>query len=309
MYRYVDLSEKILQVKDSVAFRFGDEGFGFYDGGDGKLKVFNWNMEITRAIPVQIGEGPGEIKPFIFNACMTKDTFILNGYLEKRINIYDKKGKFTKSFFIDFSPRKIIYREDRLYAFNSTFFDRKENTVLVKTIDPSTGEPIKTICLKDKIDLFKKYKSYSDVSQRLFDFEVKGDNFLILDKAGSRILEYNEDGKLVKKISLPYEFRMDMTEQVSGENRFVVLSMLDMYTNFIVVRDHIYACFMKSLKYDKEKRAWIIKTLVIKLKENGKHTERVFDGDLVIFGVYKDSLYLFDFNDYKITICRFSDWD
>jgi len=145
----IDLSEKIIQIKNYHYNRFEEKGFGFFDWSDGKYKIFNWNLEIEKIIPITIGEGPGEVKPWIYNVCILKDSILMNGSLDRRINIYDLNGKFIKTFTIDFTPRTILYHRDKLYIFNAMFFENEGSPVFVRILDPASLKTIKDIRISD----------------------------------------------------------------------------------------------------------------------------------------------------------------
>ncbi|MDQ1353526.1 MAG: hypothetical protein QG657_3832 [Acidobacteriota bacterium] len=44
----------------------------------------------------------------------------------------------------------------------------------------------------------------------------------------------------------------------------------------------------------------VVKTHLVKWSTNGKFQEKVFDGDLVILGEYKNTLYLFNRDEYTL---------
>jgi len=298
---HIDLSEKIIKIKSAISYRFGKQGFGFYDWADGKLKIFNWNLEVEKAIPITLGEGPGEIKPFIFNACLVKDNILLNGYMGEKINIYNMEGKFTKSIIIDFSPRLILYHQKKLYIFNAAFFETRGSKIFAKIIDPLSGNTIKEVRLKDKIGSDKAFDGNTSLSRRLYRFDV-GDNsnIYLLGIAENTLFEINENGKLIKETKLPHKFRMKYNVEKEGKNTLVNIAMYDLYHDFMVIKNTVYACYQKTVKQDEKTGELVVQTHVVKLNNKGKYSQRILDGDFKIIGEHMDILYLFNFEDYHV---------
>jgi len=296
----IDLSEKIIKIKNEIIFRFGERGFGFYDWDDGKLKIFNWNFEVESAIKITIGEGPGEIKPFIFNGCLSKDKIFLNGYLEKKINVYSMEGKFINTLLLDITPRKIIQHRDRLYLFNASFFKTNGSPLFAIMIDPVSGKKIKTIYLKSKCGVAKEYEDAPDIAQRLLDFDVSDNGLYLLSRSQDILFEIDENGNLIKEIKLPYKFRMKYTTQKDGTDTVVTLSMYDLYIDFKVIKNEIYVCFLKTIKYDEQTREAVFKTYLVKVSKNGNFSQKIFNGKFKILGENQGVLYLFNVEDYQV---------
>ena len=304
----IDLSEKIMKIKNEIFFRFGERGFGFYDWGDGKLKIFNWNFEVESAIKITIGEGPGEIKPFIFNACLFEDKIFLNGYMETKINVYSKDGKFINTLSLDITPRKIIHQRDKLYVFNALFFTKTSSPLFAKIIDPVSGKTLKTINLKSKYGVSKEYEGAPGIAQRLLDFDVNNNELYLLSRSQDLLFEIDENGNLIKEIKLPYKFLMKYRTQKDGTNTVVTLSMYDLYTDFKALKNETYACFLKTIKYDEKTGESVFKTYLVKISKNGNLSQKVFNGDLRILGEHQGILYLFNFDDYHVITLKLNEW-
>jgi hypothetical protein len=303
----VDLSEKIFKIKNYAFFRFGSRGFGFYDWSDGKLKIFNWNLEIEHSIPITIGEGPGEIKPYISDACLFKDSVFLNGNQDKKINVYDLKGKFIKTIITDFSPKQITNYQDKIYLFNRTFYKDGISPLFATILDPFSGKTLKQVNLKGRPAMSKEYEE-SGIIQILFRFYAE-DYLYLLNISQCTILKIDEEGNVIDKLKLPYKFRMDYTIQKDGDNTAFVLSMYDLYVDFAVIKNTIYASFNKNLGVDKKTSSNIEKTYLVKLKKDGKYSQEEFDSDLRILGENQGILYLFDFQNYMVIPVRLSELD
>lgn len=305
----INLSEKIIKINNYHYNRFENTGFGFYDWSDGKYKIFNWNFEIEKTIPITLGEGPSEIKPWIYNVCILRDTILMNGNLDRRINIYDLNGKFIKTFNIDFTPRTIFYHQDKLYIFNAMFFEREGSPVFVRIIDPVTFKTIKDIRITDKNIMPNKFEGNATITQRLFRYDInESGNIYLLDIAECTIFEIDEAGKLIKKHRLPYQFKMKTNSVNQGTNALITLAMDDLYLGLKPVKDAVFFNYQKTISKDIEKGN-TVQTYIIKLNGDGKISQKNFDGDLVILGSHNDYLYLFDFSEYIVTKVKLSEWD
>ncbi len=305
----IDLSEKIIKIKNYCYNRFENTGFGFYDLSDGKYKIFNWSFEIEKTIPITLGEGPGEVKPWIFNVCILKDSILMNGYLERRINIYDLNGKFIKTFTIDFTPRTILYHRDKLYILNALFFETEGSPVFARIIDPVSLKTIKDVRITDKKIIVKKYDENSTISRLLFRYDIneKG-NIDLLDIAESTLFEIDESGKLINRTRLPHRFNMKTSYAKQGTNVSITLAMDDLYLGLKPVNDSVYLNYKKTISKDLEKGD-TVQTYIEKLNNDGKISQKIFDGELDILGDHQGFLYLFDFSDYQVTPVKLSDWD
>ncbi|MDQ1353524.1 MAG: 6-bladed beta-propeller [Acidobacteriota bacterium] len=305
----IDLSEKIIKSKNYTYNRFDDKGFGFYDLSDGKYKIFNWNLEIEKSIPITLGEGPSEVKPWIYNVCILKDSILMNGYLDRRINIYDLTGKFIKTFTIDFTPRTILYHRDKLYIFNAMFFETEGSPVFARILDPASLKTIKDIRITDKKILVKKYEDNDTISRLLFRYDIneKG-NIYLLDIAECTLFEIDETGKLVKKTRLPHHFKMKTSYARQGTNVSITLDMRDMYLELKPVKDSVFFYYQKLISEDIDKGS-TFQTYIVKLNSEGKISQKNFDGELRILGNHQGFLYLFDFSDYQVTKVKLSEWD
>jgi len=305
----IDLSEKIIQIKNYHYNRFEEKGFGFFDWSDGKYKIFNWNLEIEKIIPITIGEGPGEVKPWIYNVCILKDSILMNGSLDRRINIYDLNGKFIKTFTIDFTPRTILYHRDKLYIFNAMFFENEGSPVFVRILDPASLKTIKDIRISDINIRPKKFENNNTITQRLFRYDInEKDNIYLLDIAECTLFEINETGKLVKKTRLPHKFKMKTSYAKQGTNISITLAMDDMYLGLKPVKDSVFLNYRKTISKDIEKGD-TVQTYIEKLNSDGKISQKTFDGELDILGDHQGFLYLFDFSDYQVIPVKLSEWD
>jgi hypothetical protein len=90
----IDISEKIFRYEKINGL--GKIGFGLYDTGDSKYKIFDWNIKKTAEITISYGEGKAEIKNTRVDAFIYKNFLYIHPQYTRKINVYDLnlKGKF-----------------------------------------------------------------------------------------------------------------------------------------------------------------------------------------------------------------------
>jgi hypothetical protein len=298
----IDLSEKILKIKNQRPNDFGDKGFGVYDWGEKKYKIFDWTFKIVESFPITIGEGPGEIKPYVFNAFIYNDKVYVNGHLSRGINVYSKKGKFLNSISIDFTPRSILFHGNKIYIFNSTVISPTKSP-FVQILNADTGKQVNAIHLKSKIP--KPKDMDDDVSMYFIHYDIGSDNLIyMLHAMDNSILIIDEDGNIIKKIKLPHEPRIKQTITKDGANVNVGLDTLDFYSDIKCSKDGVYLTFFKTDKIIENSKdgsiELVIKTYLVKWGKNGKFTEKIFDGDFIFLGAQNDTIYLFNREEYYV---------
>ncbi len=303
----LDLSETFLKIKNSASFfDFGANGFAVFDWGDKKIKLLNWNFEITNSLPITMGEGPGEIKQDILSICLIKDNNFVNGLLEKKINVYDKKGSFIKTFPVDFIPRKMLFKNNNLYIFNIRVNVNDDSHRLGQIIEPGSGTSIKDITLKNKLESEKVFEGNILMTgfASLFDVGTNRRIYLLIS-ATSTIYELGEDGKLLRKISLPYKDRIVYRKVKEGKKEHTLISVLDWYRDMKVIDNIPYACYHKHIRKDKKTGSDIYKTYVIRIPQDGRFSERILDGQFVLIGEHQGILYLFNTENYQAISLKF----
>ncbi len=309
----VDLSENLLKTSDPATFHnFGNNGFAIFDEGDQKLKFFNWSFKLINSFPISRGEGPGQIMQTVLSAEVINDKIYLIGLMENKIKVFDKKGTFLNSFNLDMLPKKMVIQDNQLLLFSMRLNAGEDSFLLGKVINPVNGTVIKNITLTGKL-----------VSEKLFDgnpamiglsslFDVaENKKIYILVSAASTLCEIAENGSLLQKVKLPYKERKDIrTVERNGETK-TVLSILDWYIDMKVIKNTVYACFLKEAGKDSKTGQSIFDTHVLKIKNfnDGKHSEKVFaNGSYVIIGENKGKIYLFDTYEYKVVASPLSEW-
>ncbi len=307
----LDLSEKIIKIRSNRIQRLGTQGFGTYDWGDKKYKILDWDFKVKGAVPIVIGEGPGEIKPSILNACLFKEHLYVNGYMNKKINIYDLKGNFIKNLPLDISPRLIKLHDNKLYLFNATFFDGTGVTpIFVKMMEPVSGKILKEIRLKDKIEKPTEFDGETQFVQSLFRYDVgEKSNIYMLDISRKNILKIDGNGNITATLKLPYENRIEYSVEQSGTNTSVTIGMYDFYDDIKVVDGTPYLCYQKTLGKNKLTNLYYSETRVMKVLGDGKVSEKVIDGSLKFLGENEGYLYLMDFDDYSVRSIKLTDFN
>ncbi len=294
-----DLSEKILKIYKQTPNRFGKQGFGVYDWGEKQYKIFNWNLEIEKRIPITIGEGPGEIKPWVFNACLFNERLYLNGYLDRKIHVYGIDGKFETSISLDFSPRCLCSLRDKLYVFNSEFFTSND-AVLARVIHLESGRFIKDIKLKNSV------KTTGELSgkamQMMFRYDVDDNGTLfVLNIMKNQLLPISENGEPGEVINLPRRANIKYSSSATKDAVLTTLSMFDFYQDFKIIGKQIFLCFLKTLKYDESTGETVLNTYLVKMDTGGGEiSERKFPGSCIILGENQGTLYLFNREDYSV---------
>ncbi|HLP47915.1 MAG TPA: hypothetical protein VK469_18370, partial [Candidatus Kapabacteria bacterium] len=218
-------------------------------------------------------------------------------------------GKFIKTFTVDFTPRAIFYQRDLLYIFNAKFLENEGSSVFVRIIDAVSLKSLKDIRITDKNIKLNKYEGDTQISQRLFRYDIneKG-NIYFLDIAECTLFEIDENGKLIKKTRLPHQFNMKTNYAKQGTNISITLAMDDLYLGLKPVKNSVFFNYQKTISKNVE-NGNTIQTYILKLNSDGKISQKNFDGDLVILGHHLNYLYLFDFSDYQVTPVKLSEWD
>ncbi len=302
----VDLSEKILKIYRQRPNRFGEKGFGVYDSGESKYKCFDWNLNIVKTIPVTIGEGPGEVKPYLYNACLYKNSLFVNGFLDSKIHVYQLEGKYLKSITLDFAPRFLCTRGDRLYAFNSEFYT-STGAALASIIHMGSGEKLRTVKLKTKINI--EDNAPEGVLQRMFLFDVdESGNIYVLNVLCNELLRISRSGEVLDKISLPRSADIKFNTTKADDGTVIVsMSMWEHFRDFKVIGGMVYLCFLKTEKYDRNTNTSVYSSYLVQhplSHEGGGFKEKKFSGNLTFLGVYDSNIYLFDLDEYRVILCR-----
>ena len=273
------------------------------------MKFFNWSFELQRAITLSMGEGPGEIKQSVLSACVVNEKTYLIGLMEKRINVYDRKGLFIKAMKLDFIPKKMVCYEDKIYIFNVSFLARKKSPLLGKIIYLNLKNSEKDIILKDDLELNKSFNGNPVLLGLSSIFDV-GDNkkIYLLISTANVLFEIGENGKLIDKTNLPYKERIVFRTIKGNDEEQRVISVLDWYQDMKVLKNVVFTCFLKHIKKDKKTGRDIYHTYVIKHLENGKYSEKIFDGNFVIIGEHKGNLFLFNTESYQVLNVKLTEW-
>lgn len=294
----IDLSEKMMKIKGQYPNSFGDKGFGFYDWGEKKYKILNWNFEIEKSFPITLGEGPGEIKPYVYNAFIYNDRVYVNGHLSKSISIYSYKGKFLNSIPLGIQPRHILLHEKNIYVFNSAIID-VTGLPLAQIINIDTGKQLKEIHLKSSLPKPKDFGD--DISMYFIHFDISGDRLIyMLHSLDNSFLIIDENGNITKKVELPHKSRVTYSAHQEGKNVLVRLNTYDFYNDIKCTKDGVYVTFMRTVKIVKATKEIVFKTHLVRWSKDSTFSEKVFNGSLIILGEHMDILYLFNRKEYTV---------
>ncbi len=308
--KVVDMSEEFLKIQQSVMFYdLGDDGFAAYDIGDGSLKVFSWDCTLKQRIPIKKGEGPGELKSSIASVCLVDGKFYIAGFFENKICIFNRNGKFEKDLKVDFSAKEIFFHHDKLYLLKLNLLKDNNGICLGKFADPVSGKASQDICLKGEKVTADSIGVNSFMARMSSTFEVsKNGNIHLLVSSASLLVTIDRQFKVIRKITLPYKERILSRTIKNGDEDQSVMSVLDWYPDVRAFEDDLYICFSKTVKRDPETGKGDIHTIVIKVDPAGKTSEKEIEGDQIIIGRNKGVLYLFNTEEYVLSMVKTSDW-
>jgi hypothetical protein len=307
----IDMSDMLLKVKDPAFFTcLGSKGFSIYDWGSEKLKFFNWKFQLIKQIPLTRGEGPDQVMQNVLAAYIVKERIFLIGLMENKIKIFDRDGKFIKSIPLEMMAKDMIYQqeEEKLYIFNLQISAADDSFLLAKVIDPNSTKPVKNIMLKGKMESSKLLDGNAIMIgiASIFAMEDNKKIYLVISSANA-LYEIDENGKFLRKVSLPYEERKIIrTTKENGEDH-TTLSVLDSYTNMKVIQNNLYICFLRHIKKDKKTGADLYQTHILKYSGEG-FAEKIIDGNNFIMGEHEGNLYLFNIDDYQATVVNLLEW-
>lgn len=294
----IDLSEKILKIQGQYPNYFGEQGFGTYDWGEKKYKILNWNFDIVKSFPIVIGEGPGEIKPYVYNAFIYNDRVYVNGHLSKNINIYSYKGELLSSIHLGIQPCHIIYHDKNIYVFNSYVID-SNLLPFAQIINIDTGKQVKEIHLKSALPKPKDFDD--DVSMYFIHFDISADNLIyMLHALDNSIFIIDLNGNITKRVQLPHKPRVTQDTYRDGNNVQVRLNTLDFYNDIKYTKYGPYSTFLETVKFIEASNEFVFKTYLVRYCSDGKFSEKSFDGNLVVLGEHQGTLYLFNRYDYSV---------
>jgi hypothetical protein len=303
------MSEMLLKVNEpAVLHDLGENGFAVHDAGEENLKFFDRNFKMIKAIPLKKGEGPGEIKDSISSVFLKGDKVYLLGFMEKRLKVFSRNGEFVKDISLDLLPRDMVFYRGKLYVFNLRVNATEDSFLLGKIVEPGTGKSIKDIFIKEKLLSSEVLGGNASLLGFASTFDVGDNNIYLLISSANILFEINEDGKVVRRVELPYKERKEVRSVKNGDKVNMVMSVLDWYPDMRVIKNNVFVCFLKHLKKDKKTGSDIYRTHVIKVLKDGRFSEKILPGDLVLIGEYAGNLYLFDNENYHVVSMKTGEW-
>ncbi len=308
----IDLSDKILKVKNLQFYPDDSKGFALYDDGEEQLKFFDWNFKLTRRIPLKKGEGPAEIKQDISAlVVLDKNSIALNEFFDDNINLYNFDGTLTGTLPFRIRARAFFKKGNRLIAINFNFQKGGKDAFLAKIFDIKTHKTIRTIKLKEPIRWPDEYKNSEFFLGNKGHFAVGEDNTIyMLMGAHDTLYIIEEDGTISGKVKLPNKARIDKKKTIkddSGKEMFVT-SYLHSHFNMNRAGDCIYICYYRCLK----RKAGFpdkFRLIVQKVLPDRSVKEKVFEQKRFrVIGGHKGMVYFFNADDYTVTGVHESEW-
>ncbi|MGE5341904.1 MAG: hypothetical protein ACM3SY_10550 [Candidatus Omnitrophota bacterium] len=303
----IDMSEMVLKLSQPVMFHeMGDKGFAVFDEGDEKIKCFNWDFKCTLQMPVKKGEGPGEAKGNIGSMAWVKDRIYWNCFFDYKIKIFKPDGIFEREVPIGFQPRKMIYRKNRLYAFKMNINPDADTFSPGFIMDPLSLKTLSAITVNAKLFDPKLYMGQGIMlgMSSFYDMDESG-NIYVLNGTANRLIQIGPNNKLIRNLELPYKDRKNVWK---NSDNVVNISQLDYYQDIRVLKSGMYICFLKTIKENRAEKTRVYQTVVMKISEKGKPLEKSIDGNYVIIGQWKDKVYLFETEEYKVVPVKCSEW-
>ena len=266
------------------------------------MKLFNWNFELLRAIPLGKGEGPNQIMEDVSSICLVNEKLFLTSIMENKIKVFTQEGIFIRSIPLEsFIPQKMIFHKDKFYILNLRIGATKDSFPLAKIMNPYSEKFEKDIVVENKLDTSKLFQGNAmliGLSSKL-DMGSNGCIYLLIS-ASNILFEINKDGKLLRKIYLPYEERKKVRSIKKNGEKHTILAILDWYVDMKSIGKNLYICFLRHTNEDEESGHAIYQTHVLKLLNTDKFSEEIVRGDYVIIGEHQGNLYLFNNEDYSI---------
>lgn len=284
----IDLSEKLLKYDRFIPF--GPRGFGTHDTGDKTFKIFDWQFNTVKKLPIVKGEGPSEIKSNVEAACWTSDGHLfLKGSEEYKINKYDASGKYLASYKTTFLAFEMLEHSGKLYIFNCGMELSNNKAPFLQVMDSATGETLK----------ISKFQTIPDPDAPLINYLEDHLNVLIDKKgiinilcgASPTLLTVTEDGKVLRKITLPYKDERRVKKTEYGRS----VQWRKLYHGITMVGDVIYTLFVEY-NYKDIPRS---KNHLISIDQNGRIRKiQSFTGFYTFMGGGADRVFLFQRDDY-----------
>jgi len=306
----MDMSESLLKLQQPVMiYDIGAAGFGVYDIGDQKMKFFDWEFKHYRQFPLPKGAGPGEVKNIVLSACLINNKIYILGLFEKKIIVINSEGNLEKEIPSPFIPKKIIYRNNKLYAFKISLNMMEESFPLGAVLDPQTGKTIEEISIKGKLitkKLGQLEREMIGLSTSI-DVSDRGNIFLMMS-AATLLGVCSANGQILYTVDLPYKERRDVQTLKEGDKEETVVSDLDWYPDMRVFNDNAYICFLKTVSKEKSGKARY-QTVIIRVNNEKKMKEKTLDGNLIIIGKHDNQLQVFETDEYKTVSIDINAWD
>ncbi len=293
-----DLSETIFRLNGGIFTSFGSWGFGVHDIGEKKIKFLDWNFKVIKAFPIRRGEGPGEIKSGIESACrLDNKNVVIWGFNEFRINIFQPDGTFASCFPTSFLPMKVLAYQDKIYVISSQIEFSDNKNFFLEIFDGKTGKSIKKVKFQEVPDPNAPKVNFSTTTVSIC-LDEKG-LIWIAHGATATLYQVDTDGKILKKIKLPY---IDKRDVIKKKN-LIAISWKKVYNGLVIKNNSIYTVF-SIYSYSEDKKH---ESRVLKIEMNGNFSEKRLDDGFVLLGKKGNDIFLFQNSEYFARIVKVSE--
>lgn len=246
---FADFREQVLKFE--AVNNFGDRGFGLYDFGEMKYKIFNWQFKAISEIPIKKGEGPGELKYNSVRACIIGNRLYINPYIDTFIDIFDiTSGRYIKRYKTGLLAELFPTSQQKLLLFNKSLLENTKNNgkpELARIVEPETGIVLKKIHFPVYIDMSKYSADEQEgISDHILFFLDAKDIACILNQKEQRAYFVDFNGQLLSKRDLPgfFDFRVEYARM--GDNNIEVHSSTSFYEGFFVSGNNLIGNYYAS---------------------------------------------------------------
>lgn len=292
-------------VKPFFVYNFKEKGFGFYDIGDDKLKVFNWSFELLFSFPIKKGSSPGDLRqnPYPTDVIFTKNSVYVALSKNNIINIYNKQGKFNGEIKTNLAPQMLINKGNSIYIYNGNIDFKNELTTLRTSYSLKKYLIESPLVVKglqrDKKELFKDIGNIQVSSlPPMYSLDNKG-NVILLDRLKGRLFIINELGVILKKIILPIKDNFKIVNEKEGNRLFASLKVISFYFSMITDNEDILLAVGKNITERKK-----ASTVFYRLKKDESIKEKEIKGKWLIVGTIKNVLLIFNRDKYNFKIIK-----
>ncbi|NOZ12684.1 MAG: hypothetical protein GXO69_03435 [Acidobacteria bacterium] len=257
------------------------------DGGKRGLKILSANYKnVTRSIPLSIGQGPGELSNNFFNnpgaILLFQDTLVVCDKRKRKINFYNFNGVFKGE--IQF--RKPITTIEKKNGGIVVFFQnngRFPPITFAQQIDEQSRKVIKTTVVTRRLSFVRTINGAKFWSNNLYCIKQNGDFIMLNDKGTITIIR--ENGEIIDRQRLPVKNE----GKISVEGDTVTLETLGYFNSMKTHQNIIFLTYVQTDSSTHKNTTFLYRI------ENKKITKVAFkDSVKALAGIINNILILFD---------------